>query len=150
MSGQKKDGTSRRRRVDGAAGRAEVIAAAAQDVPYPTGLSLAEQNHFKSIYHAKTARAWNDFDLGMAANLAKSLAQVDLLMRSTDPTDIKLTNSVMSRCRQLAGMLQITSICTNGSAKKNVKQNQVHKQARESIASAQSASGFSGLIPGVH
>lgn len=141
---------SRRKRIDGMAGRTEIVQGAISGPPAPpTGVTISKevQPFWEIVTMAKAKRAWTQNDLVVAADIAKGMCRLEKIhahletmpVYSDDPEESKeiekiekRADLIAKRIRILSSHVQIHSDATQGKTEKQREQNKMHHEALNS------------------
>jgi hypothetical protein len=139
---------SKRQRSDSAAGRTEITRGALSGAPNPpAGVKISEavQPFWEMVTTAKAKRAWTKSDLVLAAEVARCMYRLErvseeLEQNITAPSEAvkeieKRADLLAKRVRLLNAHLQIHPEATQGKSREQVKQNEDHKRAADSMES---------------
>ena len=136
---------SKRQRVDTAAGALEIHTGAQMTIDPPLGIQLGEgvRPYWDKLVKAKAGRAWLDQDLLMLVELSRNLYRTEKLSREMlnesevienkpNPKNTVL-DQLVKRARLIMIMLQLHPEATQGKARDQVKQNEAHHDALDSV-----------------
>ena len=133
--------TNKKQRVDSAKGASEAMQDAFAKVEPPAHIKINERVRpfWDSVVSARRASRWNDADLEIAANLAKTKCKIEQINEELElEGDIvtnekgtpipnpkhRLLNELSQRCVTLSRLLHVHAEATQGKAGKQVKGNQ--------------------------
>lgn len=139
---------TKRKRSDSAAGHTEIVRGALSGAPKPpAGVTISEavRPFWELVTTAKAKRAWTKNDLVMAAEVARCMYRLEVVSAELErqlslfqaeggtlpdnKEQERLADTLAKRVRLLSAHLQIHSEATQGKSHKQVKQNEVHRQA---------------------
>lgn len=127
---------TRRKRVDGVDGEAEIMSGAFAGVMPPDNIELSpeEMEIWKDLVSTKAARSWTKSDLYMLADLAAIHVRANLLrVKLRKPTASlaaeKRLDMLVKRARLLNAHLQVHCDATQGKSREQVAQNQQHQDS---------------------
>lgn len=152
---------TRRQRVDTVKGAVTTMAGAVNEIEVPEHVLVPEaaMKFWRSITRARAADRWNDSDLEVAAELARTKASIERLNidlaeegdvitneRGTPIVNPKhsLLETLTRRMVALSRMLQVHAEATQGKSREQVKGNRAQAEAATAAEKVQG-----GLIPGL-
>lgn len=153
---------TRRQRTDTVAGAVAAMAGAVSEIPVPEHVVVPEgaMKFWRSITKARAADRWNDSDLEVAAELARTKANIERLNaeleaegdvvvneRGTPIVNPKhnLLETLTRRMIALSRVLQVHAEATQGKSREQVKANKAQAAAEKAAKEADSE-----LIPGLY
>src|SRR5690554_6034265 len=153
---------TRRQRTDTVAGAVAAMAGAVTEIAVPEHVSVPEDamKFWRSITKARAADRWNDSDLEVAAELARTKANIERLNaeleaegdvivngRGTPIVNPKhnLLETLTRRMVALSRVLQVHAEATQGKSRDQVKANQAQAEAEKAVQNVDS-----DLIPGLY
>lgn len=153
---------ARRQRTDTVKGAVAAMAGAVTEIAVPEHVSVPEDamKFWRSITKARAADRWNDSDLEVAAELARTKANIERLNaeleaegdvivngRGTPIVNPKhnLLETLTRRMVALSRVLQVHAEATQGKSRDQVKANQAQAEAEKAVQNVDSE-----LIPGLY
>lgn len=153
---------ARRQRTDTVTGAVTAMAGAVSEIAVPEHVSVPEDamKFWRSITKARAADRWNDTDLEVAAELARTKANIERLNgdlvkegdiivneRGTPIVNPKhnLLETLTRRMVALSRMLQVHAEATQGKSRDQVKSNKAQGEAEKAAKGADNE-----LIPGLY
>lgn len=153
---------ARRQRTDTVDGAVSAMAGAVSEIPVPDHVIVPENamKFWRSVTKARSADRWNDSDLEVAAELARTKANIERLNgeiaeegdvikndRGTPIVNPKhnLLETLTRRVVALSRMLQVHAEATQGKSREQVKSNKAQAEAAKVAKEVGSE-----LIPGLY
>lgn len=152
---------TKRQRTDTVKGAVSAMAGAVSEIPVPEYVNVPDDalQFWRSITKARAAARWNDTDLEVAAELARTKASIERLNKEIEAEGDVIKNdrgtpivnpkhslieTLTRRMVALSRMLQVHAEATQGKSRDQVKANKAQDEAAKAAKAADDS-----LIPGL-